>query len=515
MQPITPFDATLYAPLSETAPCGPALERHEFVALSKACTETEGAYNFLEDREGDPIPPNYGEARPIAFDLLKRSRDLRPMARLVVIESHVNGPHGLHAALDYITAMLTDHWPALHPGEAADGNMHAQRRQALDPLRDKRKIVQGLEGTVLFEVAGFGEAVTLHDVLLASGKRVPRDGATLQQLADLSLKAKDAGALQSVKQMADALTASAERLRVISQLLADRLERAPTLDPVATEIDELADCLGQIAANDSNPQQTPATARGQRPDVPSANDQATQIVSPEDAANLLTEVLRFYAETAPSSPVALILLKLRGLSSSSFSDWVSETGGGPEKAALSLQNVDTSVLSEIVSGDSDDAAGEVSGTDPVFNGIVDAADALEASLCAALSESKNLKKTADINQSKEKNPPDLEDLLRQMHQNIQHLRDQIRATKQNFAESPEILTSRKRIVRKITDRNSVKSALDRLAAFYEGQDPSNPNSTILRRTKRLVEMNYLDIIKELAPSGGTPALRLMPPEDKK
>jgi type VI secretion system protein ImpA len=53
----------------------------------------------------------------------------------------------------------------------------------------------------------------------------------------------------------------------------------------------------------------------------------------------------------------------------------------------------------------------------------------------------------------------------------------------------------------IRNRGDVVAALDRICRYYQEYEPSSPIPPILERTKRLVSLGFLDILKELTPEG--------------
>ena len=53
----------------------------------------------------------------------------------------------------------------------------------------------------------------------------------------------------------------------------------------------------------------------------------------------------------------------------------------------------------------------------------------------------------------------------------------------------------------ITNSRDVIAALDRIMEYYARQEPSSPVPIMLRRAKRLVDADFLTIIKDMAPSG--------------
>ncbi|HEY2733855.1 MAG TPA: type VI secretion system protein TssA, partial [Polyangiales bacterium] len=53
----------------------------------------------------------------------------------------------------------------------------------------------------------------------------------------------------------------------------------------------------------------------------------------------------------------------------------------------------------------------------------------------------------------------------------------------------------------IRNRADIGRALDRICAYYEQHEPSSPVPILLRRAKRLSTMQFVDIVRELAPGG--------------
>ena len=47
--------------------------------------------------------------------------------------------------------------------------------------------------------------------------------------------------------------------------------------------------------------------------------------------------------------------------------------------------------------------------------------------------------------------------------------------------------------------------LDAVCIYYAQREPSSPVPILLNRAKRLVNMNFLDIIRDMTPSGVTEA----------
>jgi type VI secretion system protein ImpA len=68
-------------------------------------------------------------------------------------------------------------------------------------------------------------------------------------------------------------------------------------------------------------------------------------------------------------------------------------------------------------------------------------------------------------------------------------------------------------VGEISSRNEVVRALDAVCGYYERHEPSSPVPILLRRAQRLVSMNFVDIMRDLAPSAMSDIEKIRGPED--
>ena len=65
----------------------------------------------------------------------------------------------------------------------------------------------------------------------------------------------------------------------------------------------------------------------------------------------------------------------------------------------------------------------------------------------------------------------------------------------------------------VSSREDVQRVLDKLCAYYEKNEPSSPVPLLLRRARRLAAMDFMDIIRELAPSGASEIELIRGPEN--
>jgi type VI secretion system protein ImpA len=64
----------------------------------------------------------------------------------------------------------------------------------------------------------------------------------------------------------------------------------------------------------------------------------------------------------------------------------------------------------------------------------------------------------------------------------------------------------------VNTRADVLRELDRICTYYDTHEPTSPVPMLLRRAKRLVSMSFVDIVRELAPSGVSEIETLRGPE---
>ncbi len=221
-EPANLLDAALYEPLTPDQPCGEDLPREAFVELNELCSGKPGEYDYLEQKEKPPTPPDFAAAQPVAIALLKRSRDVRPLARLVQIESNLRGAAGLHASLHLLDKAFEDHWDGMYPGPADDTGALNARRQALNAALDHRKITSGIEQIALFNGPGNEGPIRLRDIKIALGTTRARDDElTRDETALAELVAAVEGG-EKIKAAQEALTGAAEISRSLGNRFAER-----------------------------------------------------------------------------------------------------------------------------------------------------------------------------------------------------------------------------------------------------------------------------------------------------
>lgn len=341
---------TLYQPISADEPCGSLLEDYEFTPMELACKTKPARYSG--DKEIEPaVPPNYPGARDIAVGLLSKTRDLRLLARLGEIEANVNGPVGLYAALHLLHHYVSEHWSEVHP--ATGEELLSRRERALSPIRDQKKIGRAFEKWTVFEGVGLAGPITLRQLLIAAGARRPLSSEQpfeVSWLNDLVLESNAAkpvlwarygllAAADVTAELSAQIKAHEPSARQFSGLEEVLREQAQSLkafcDPIETATEETQPVDALSEAEDA-PEQAAVSAP-----VPQQGALATR----DEANTLLDDVITYYAKEARSSPIPLVLLKVREKLDVSFSEWRTIlAGSGTDEVMLEIESVDASQL---------------------------------------------------------------------------------------------------------------------------------------------------------------------------
>lgn len=487
-QPELAFDEALYKPLPGDAPMGRQPEDWQ-ISLLEADFPPEDA----DLADGDATPRNYHDRREMALELLEKGRDLRLYVRLAEAQGRLEGPKGLHAGLHLLASVTRSSWAEIHPGPPEDSRARNLRLRAFGPFRD-RAVISAFDPVVLFDAGGFDGKITLRNCYVATerhkankGRRPPKEGEptfTVDSLKELVGKAEARDAVAATRA---ALGAAAALLKDLQAFLTEmpeyqRLNFAGAIDELNHYMAALAPLAGEAApapaAGDTEGSDGPRpTDSAEAADEPAAGD---VLNSHEEAQALLDQVIAYYATSARSSPIPLVLLKIRDMNSATFTEWLMAVApGGPDHAALAIDIADPSRLDAFLppSAEGEAPAGPAAAME-ALDGALAALKENDAAVAAASDEVARLTAAVD-------------DVY-------------------NALKSAPVVPARNATA--IKDRAEVREALKRLAHFWRNADPSSPASLCFERLIHLVDRPFMDIVRELAPEGNQATLRLAPKE---
>lgn len=489
--------AEFYGAISGLSPCGAALERYEFAELTEDCVGKKGRWDDYFQKDIGAVPPNYASARRRARELLEKSRDFRPLVRLVEIEANVGGANGLWQALHLLHCYVAEHWEETHP--TAENDNGAERAKVFALLKSKKPISQGLEGSELFHGGTAGQ-VSMRQFLLAAELRQPSTDEVWWQpdgLAEIVSSAKAESALASAHA---GLLKSADLLDLLNTELARKLERPPNLSAHSKELRSFAEALQPYSGLSDDPLEQnaqPIVEESVISAMPRSNLGGV-IGDRSEAIQLMDEVIGYYAREERSSPVPQILVKLRGMNGAEFSELLYSLAlQGPDSASLEIGGANAVNLDEFDSGVNQSSQNEKIDLRPLEEGLG------------------KVNQSLDVLSNTEGLDPALSDELSKAKKTVADLVDSVRFLANRDEATSETSTNtvidRTEIRGVIQNRTDVIQTLDRLVSFYERAEPSSPIPVLLKRAKSLVNLNFLDTIKELAPKGGESAFLTLSP----
>jgi hypothetical protein len=555
--PEEPLDPDLLKPLGGAEPMGPPLDDAEIMPLELAVPKGDPAdrdtFNY------DAAVGGYAQRRDAAAELLERTRDLRLYVRLAEALAWTDGPKAFHGALAGLAHMVRGHWEDIHPGPADDPAAQSLRVRAFTPLRN-RLLANAFEPTVVFDAKERDGEITLRMIYHAAGRhdvtrlRRTASGETVYPADGMHGLVARVGAGPALAALRDAMLGAAGALRDLQAFFAEQ-EGFDTLRFAGDGrrrglIDELEDFAAALAAfvpEEAAAAAAPAGAEGEAPAEGGEAAPAAAAPSPQpptdlptraDALALLDDVLRYFARSARSSPIALALIKIRQMENATFYQWLEETvQEGRDWAQLPIWNADASLLdryaeeaSEGGEGEAGEAAapsggraghlGAIEETSHQLRSLMWDVDSLVAAFdrtrqdleshAAALAEARDRLSAGEADVALPEAPeapsaPSLDPTV------FRDIADRLQAAQEALAAEPAAAApARAGAPRgRVADRNGVRAALLSLGRHWRATEPSSPAALALEKLAEMVDLAFIDVVRHVAADDvSRPALRL-------
>lgn len=303
---------SLLSPLSGDAPCGADLEYDPvFLALQEAATGKP------EQQYGDTLipaqEPDWSAVHEQAWQLAKRTRDLRVAVWLARSGAHVEGLPGAVRGLRLVHGLVERHWEHVHPQlDASDNNDPTARMNALSPLVHNGA---GLADLRAASLTGKRGSLTVRDIELALGHAEPFPGEAVPTedgvLQGVSAAFAEAPAL--AQRMQDGLDA----VQGLAKVLEQRLE--PSQSPELAPLKKLMQRVAEAARKARGEAVDEAPGSAAAPMAALARNTGV-IASREDAIRALDRVAEWIERNEPSNPAPLFIRRSQRLMSKNFID---------------------------------------------------------------------------------------------------------------------------------------------------------------------------------------------------
>jgi type VI secretion system protein ImpA len=304
-------EASLLAPISVEAPCGPDLDAQGDAEFMNFMAATEGqlpAAFFSFDRKLiDFEAANAGGAKLVA-----RSHDIRLLVLLAKLSILNRDLPAFARWLAILAQLLAEHWDEVHPrGENGDFTFRVAQLSTLD---DNPVVILPLQYAPLAETQRDG-VVTFRAQLAALGEVKQRESESFPSAAtmDKILLGDDIARLTQTFKAVQSVKSSIAQIRAI---LIERVgfEQALSFEALSPLIDRMSAFLQAAVA-----QRDPSVAAPTQEEnaAPSSEDkspaQATAFASLADVDAALAAALGYFETMEPSSAAVLLIGQTRQL----------------------------------------------------------------------------------------------------------------------------------------------------------------------------------------------------------
>jgi len=292
-------------------------------------------------------PPAWGEARKLANSLLSDPPHLSVLVFLTKAEANVAGYIGMYQAFERMHDNLLSAWDSMIPEADADDpdDPYYERVNYLHELSEDPAFISGLQRIPLVEVRGLG-AFSVRDIDIANGQIEGTEEEVARCQEGLIRGAFAEAETETLTETQNAVTGLIALIDKIETLFNERAGAAHGLS-----LSQLQACLAvcQSRLNDFvvvNTSQTTENDDSMPADTPSktpgTQHAATAVTTVRPGAALadrdavcasFDQIIRFYQQYEPTSPVPVLAQRARDMTSKSFFEVLEDLGAG-EKGNL-------------------------------------------------------------------------------------------------------------------------------------------------------------------------------------
>ena len=326
----------LIAPISDESPSGDNLEYEpEFGELER---EAQGK---AEHQSGakviEAVPADWRAVIDQSKELLVRSKDLRTAVLLTRGGLNVHGPQGLADGVSVIRGFLETQWDSVHPQLDADDNDDPTFRvNSVMQLSDQGGLLKDLLLMPIVSSKAVGR-FGLRDIRVAAGELQPlNDDGQVPDSALINAAFMDCD-LDELQADAAAINAVIEDLGKCEAVFAEKIGAAnsPDIDGLVKEAKEIKKAYAEALVS-----------RGIGVEVPEGEAEAAggaaparisgEVNSREDVTLLIGKICTFYERNEPSSPIPILLQRVKRLVSMDYLEIMTELTPDAVKQAKAL-----------------------------------------------------------------------------------------------------------------------------------------------------------------------------------
>jgi type VI secretion system protein ImpA len=312
-----------------------------FISLELAAQPGE------ERQVGDAViaaaEPDHAEVIAQAMDVLGRSHDLRAAVFLATSALRTRGLPAFAEVTGYIRGVLEQFWDTCHPQlDADDDDDPTMRVNAVAALAGNDTVLRALRITPLTDSRTFGR-LTIRDVMIEAGDiAAPEDAENLPDAATIAAAFADT-APEKLETALAALERAHADVKAIAAVFDDRIgTQGPDLEPLERLLRRMVMRLREAGAGGAGAEDAGDAGAGAgageaeaggpagddagpvRAARPAAAGGAGAINGPQDVTAAIDRIVAYYNRFEPSSPVPLLLARVKRLVGASFLDIIKD-----------------------------------------------------------------------------------------------------------------------------------------------------------------------------------------------
>jgi len=318
----------LLEPVSEDEPSGQSIEYDpSFIELETLArgVDLERDANGRVIREAEE--PDWREVERVALDLAARAKDLKVGVYLLRAALAVYGLPGLRDGLTLIAGYLSRYWESVHPQlDPEDDNDPSARVNSVAALCHIETVLRAIRLAPLTQSRQFGRTNYRQFAIATGLMPMPTGKDQEERLPDSSqIEAAFADTAQEfLEEVRSSLEAASEQVDAIANAFNAALGYGigPDLDPLSSllrEIKALVDRQLAIRGGGEVPAaEEEESAGGSAPGAARAGPGGGAIRGRSDVVLMIDKICRYYADNEPSSPVPLVLARVKRLVTMDF-----------------------------------------------------------------------------------------------------------------------------------------------------------------------------------------------------
>lgn len=313
---------SLLTEITPDKPSGDDMEYDQaFIDLMEAVEGTSGQQ--MGDTYIEGVEPDWKKAQSLATELFGRTKDVRVNVYLIQALIKMQAYAGLSAGVLLLERLLSRYWDTLHPMLDPDDNDPTMRINVIAALADYDAIINPIRSAPLVSSKVMGQ-FSLRDMEIAKGIiALPEnyDGAA-PDIASVNAAFMEVE-LEALQQTKADIESCVAALKNIDAFLLDKVGSYAVLDlknlyVVLADADKI---VSEYLANRGVVDAADVVATEESADTGQTLHQPTltgQINHPKDVLAALDKIIHYYQRSEPSSPIPVMLQRVKGWVSMDF-----------------------------------------------------------------------------------------------------------------------------------------------------------------------------------------------------